>query len=200
MSTSLAEKQIGEITSEPISRFSIPAEDDLPEHVRKIRSKFIQQYGFVPNWFSAFSVNPDTAYRMVVFYEHLFDPKKSRLRSEDRELIAVVTSAATECSYCVFNHTQSLGRVIRDNSRAQRIARDHHHVQLTERESALADISEKLARRPTSVGERDFERLRKVGLDQAAIVEALEISAFFSYGNRLSIALSVLPDQQFFSS
>jgi uncharacterized peroxidase-related enzyme len=185
---------------EPVSRFAIPHEEDLPEHVRKIHGKFRTQYGFVPNWLTALSVNPDTAYRMVAFYEHLFDPKRSHLTAEDRELIAVVSSAVNECSYCVFNHTQSLAQAIHDKVRAQRIARDHHHVQLTEREAALADLSEKLSRKATSVGEADFQHLRELGFGEDAILEVLEISAFFAYANRLTAALSVLPDRQFFAA
>ncbi len=200
MSTALANYSGSLPASEPVSRFAIPDEADLPDHVRKIRAKFLTSYGFVPNWFSALSINPDTAYRMVAFYEHLFDPKRSHLETEDRELIAVVSSAVNECSYCVFNHTQSLGQAIHDRIRAQRIARDHHHVQLTERESALADVSEKLSRKATSVGEADFDRLRSLGFNEAAILEILEISAFFAYANRLTAALSVLPDQRFFSA
>jgi uncharacterized peroxidase-related enzyme len=185
---------------EPVSRFAVPQEEDLPEQVRKIHAKYRAQYGFVPNWLAALSVNPDTAYRLVVFYEHLFDPRLSRLRAEDRELIAVVSSAINECSYCVFNHTHSLGHAIGDRIRAQRIARDHHHVHLTEREEALADIAEKLSRKGTSVGETDFQRLRRVGFDEQAILEVLEISAFFAYANRLTAALSIVPDQQFFTA
>jgi uncharacterized peroxidase-related enzyme len=199
MSVALAETH-ETIGHEPVSRFSIPQEAELPDHVKKLHHKFLTHYGFVPNWFSALSANPDTAYRMVVFYEHLFDPKRSHLKAADRELIAVVSSAINECSYCVFNHTQSLGSAIGDRIRAQRIARDHHHVQLTDRESALADVAEKLSRKGTSVGEADFARLKALGFDEAAILEILEISAFFAYANRLTAALSVVPDRQFFAA
>lgn len=184
---------------EPVSRLPIPEEAGLPENLRRIYASFRAHYGFVPNWLRAFSVNPDSAVRMVTFYEHLFDPKRSRLRAEDRELIAVVTSAVNECSYCVFNHTQSLARVTRDRIRAQRIARDHHHVRLSPAEAALAGIAEKLAREPRAIGDADFQRLRDLGFDEAASFEVLEIAAFFAYANRLAIALSVLPDREFFS-
>src|SRR5260221_14297466 len=142
----------GPVGLEPVSRFAVPREAELPAHVRTIHAKFRAQYGFVPNWLAALSVNPDTAYRLVAFYEHLFDPKRSHLQAEDRELIAVVSSAVKDCNYFVFNHTQSLGHALGDRIRAQRIARDHHHLQLTEREKALADVSEKLSRNATSVG------------------------------------------------
>ncbi|ALL70264.1 putative peroxidase-related enzyme (plasmid) [Paraburkholderia caribensis MBA4] len=184
---------------EPISRFGIPDESSLPPHVADIYAKFRRQYGFVPNWLAALSVNPDTAYRLVVFYEHLFDPQRSHLTAAERELIAVVTSAANQCSYCVFNHTQALAAAIGDTVRAQRIAQGFHHVRLTARESALAELAERLTREPTTIDEAELQRLRQAGFTREAVTEALEISAFFSYANRLTIALNVVPDDQFFA-
>jgi alkylhydroperoxidase family enzyme len=50
------------------------------------------------------------------------------------------------------------------------------------------------------VGEVQFSRLRDLGFSEKAILEVLEISAFFNYANRLTIALNVVPDSQFFSN
>jgi uncharacterized peroxidase-related enzyme len=185
--------------SETISRFGVPDEERLPPHVKSIYAKFRGQYGFVPNWLAALSVNPDTAYRLVTFYEHLFDAHRSHLTAAERELIAVVTSAANECSYCVFNHTQALASVLGDTVRAQRIAQGFHHVRLTPKEQALAEISERLSTHPGGVRDEDLQWLRTLGFTAQAVVEVLEISAFFSYANRLTIALNVVPDDQFFA-
>lgn len=136
---------------------------------------------------------------MVRFYEHLFDPARSALTAAERELIAVVTSAANHCAYCVFNHGKALGDVLDDPVRARRIAQGFQHVQLTDRELALAETVDTFAREPTLVGEPEFDRLRAQGFTEPAIVEILEIAAFFAYANRLMIALNVVPDAQFFA-
>ncbi|SAL28497.1 peroxidase-related enzyme [Caballeronia humi] len=185
--------------AEPVSRFGVPDENRLPPHVASIYAKFRRQYGFVPNWLAALAINPDTAYRLVTFYEHLFDPHRSQLTAAERELIAVVTSAANQCSYCVFNHTQALANVLGDTVRAQRIAQGFHHVRLSAKEAALAEISERLTRDPSAIREEDLQSLRSIGFTPQAVTEVLEISAFFNYANRLTIALNVVPDNQFFS-
>jgi uncharacterized peroxidase-related enzyme len=187
------------VSREPISRFVVPDETRLPTHVASIHAQFRRQYGFVPNWLAALSVNPDTAYRLVTLYEHLFDPHRSHLTAAERELIAVVTSAANGCSYCVFNHTQALASVTGDTVRAQRIAQGFHHVRLSPKETALAEVSERLTRDPSRIGEDDLQRLREIGFTQQAVTEVLEIAAFFNYANRLTIALNVVPDDQFFA-
>jgi uncharacterized peroxidase-related enzyme len=190
----------GGAVSEPLSRLGVPDESSLPAHVKAIYDKFRSHYGFIPNWLAALSINPDSAYRLVTFYEHLFDPKRSHLSAEERELIAVVTSATNHCSYCVLNHTQALAAATGDRPRAQRIGLGYHHVHLSPRELALAETVERLTATPTAVGEEDFGRLRTLGFSNQAIAEILEISAFFSYANRLTIALNVIPDRQFFSA
>jgi uncharacterized peroxidase-related enzyme len=72
-------------------------------------------------------------------------------------------------------------------------------VRLSLKEEALAVIAERLTRDPTAIGDDDLQRLRQIGFTREAIVEILEISAFFSYANRLTIALNVVPDDQFFA-
>ncbi|CAG9268654.1 Putative peroxidase-related enzyme [Paraburkholderia unamae] len=184
---------------EPVSRLGLPDESALPPHAAQLFERFRRQYGFVPNWLAALAVNPDTAWRLVAFYEHLFDPHRSRLTATERELIAVVTSAANTCSYCVFNHTQALAAALGDTVRAQRIAQGWHHVPLAPKEAALAEVAEQLTREPGLVDESALQRLHDVGFTREAVVEILEISAFFNYANRLTIALNVVPDNQFFS-
>jgi uncharacterized peroxidase-related enzyme len=186
--------------SEPLSRFQVPDESELNQELAKLYSAFLDKHGFVPNWLRALSVNPDTALRLGQFYLHLFDPVRSRLSAAERELIAVVSSAVNRCSYCVFNHTRALGAALDDAVRARRIALDHHHVRLSKREQVLADVAEKLTTQPTSVGTEELDRLRQAGFDEPAALEVLEISAFFNYANRLTIALNVVPDKQFFDS
>ena len=188
------------VGSEPISRFSVPEAAELSPELAKLHAEFRATYGFVPNWLSAVSINPDTAFRLVHIYRHLLDPERSRLSAAERELLAVVSSAANRCSYFVFNHTRALGTALDDQVRARRIAQDHHHVRLSKREQALADVAEKLSTQPTSVGPAELDALRQAGFDEPTALEVLEIAAFFSYASRLAIALNVVPDQQFFDS
>jgi uncharacterized peroxidase-related enzyme len=185
--------------SEPISRFQVPEPSELTPQLRQIHADFEAAYGFIPHWLRALSVNPDTAFRLAQFYHHLFDERRSRLSVAERELIAVVASSASHGSYFVFNHTRSLGEALEDPIRARRIALDHHHVRLSKREQVLADVAEKLTADPTGVGNEELDRLRQAGYDEAAALEVLEIAAFFNYANRLTIALNVVPDQQFFA-
>ncbi|HTV24516.1 MAG TPA: peroxidase-related enzyme [Polyangiaceae bacterium] len=184
---------------EPLSRLQVPDDNELDPRLTDVFAEFTHSYGFVPNWLRALSINPDTALRIVQFYRHLFDPARSQLSAAERELIAVVSSATNHCSYAVFDHTRGLAAALDDDVRARRIAFDHHHVRLSKREQVLADIAEKLTAQPASVGLAELDRLRQAGFDEPAALEVLEIAAFFNYANRLTIALNIVPDAQFFA-
>lgn len=185
--------------SEPISRFQVPEAGELTPELLDTYAELEAQHGFVPHWLRALSVNPDTALRLARFYAHLFDARRSRLSASERELVAVVSSAANRCSYCVFSHTRALGEALEDPVRSRRIALDHRHVRLSMREQVLADVAEKLTTEPTHVGNTELDRLRQAGFDEPTALEVLELVAFFNYLSRLMIALNVVPDQQFFA-
>ena len=185
--------------SEPISRFQVPEATELTPELAQVYAEVERALGFLPHWLRALSINPDTACRLARSYLHLFDPARSHLSAVERELVAVVASATNRCSYSVFDHTRTLGVVLDDAVRARRIALDHHHVRLSKRERLLADVAEKLTISPASLGVIELDQLREAGFSEPAALEALEVAAFFNYVNRLTLALNIVPDQQFFA-
>ena len=72
-------------------------------------------------------------------------------------------------------------------------------MRLSKREQVLADVAERLTTQPISVGPSELDRLRQAGFDEPAALEVLEIAAFFNYANRLTLALNIVPDEQFFA-
>jgi uncharacterized peroxidase-related enzyme len=152
------------------------------------------------NWIRTLAVNPDTATRFTQYFEQLFRQGGARLPLREQELIAVVVSAQNGCGLCEVHHTNALGDVLDDRTRARRIALDHHLAPLTERERALADFALKVTANPKDVGTADLERLRAVGLSDPDIVEALEKSAWFNQTNRIFISLCVIPDEKYFEN
>lgn len=187
------------VGAEPMSRFEVPDVTDLTPELAQIYVEVERMLGFLPHWLRALSINPDTACRLARSYLHLFDPARSHLSAAERELIAVVASSTNRCSYSVFNHTRALGEALDDAVRARRIALDHHHVRLSKRERLLADVAEKLTTSPASVGAPELDQLRQAGFSEPAALEVLELAAFFNYVNRLTLALNIVPDREFFA-
>jgi uncharacterized peroxidase-related enzyme len=177
-----------------ISRLRLPAEADLADDIRSLAAE-----NHYENWIRVLSVNPDTARRFTAYFGSLFDPKGGRLLIRERELIAVVVSSTNGCGLCEIHHTLALGEALADETKARRIALDHHLAPLTPREHALVDFAHKITTDPKSVSPADFDRLRDAGLDDEDILEAVETSAWFNHTNRIFISLGVIPDEKYFA-
>lgn len=58
-------------------------------------------------------------------------------------------------------------------------------------DTALLDYAEKLTVTPWSVTREDIDRLREHGLDDTAILDAAQVTAYFAYVNRIADGLGV---------
>lgn len=182
-----------------ISRLDVPEIDALPVELQRQIRAIERQVGYIPNWVRAFALGGAHAARFNEYILGLLDPNTGLLPYADRELIATVSSAENGCSYCRLNHAVSLGDALGDRKLGTRIAVDYRDVrELTPRQRVLADFAATLSVRPGDVSDDDLSALRNLGLDDAAIYEAIQVVAAFAAANRFSIALQVRPDDQFF--
>ena len=182
-----------------ISRLTVPEIDDLPDDLQRQIRSIERQLGYIPNWVRAFALGGAHAARFNEYILGLLDPNAGLLPYADRELIATVSSAENGCSYCRLNHAVSLGDALGDKKLGTRIAVDYREVrELTARQRTLADFAATLSVRPGEVSDDDLTKLRDLGLDDAAIYDAIQVVAAFAVANRFSIALQVRPDDQFF--
>ncbi len=56
---------------------------------------------------------------------------------------------------------------------------------------ALCEFADKLTRTPARMKEADLDALRRVGLDDVEIHDAIQVVAYFNYINRLADAVHV---------
>ncbi len=71
------------------------------------------------------------------------------------------------------------------------LARDWRTARLDPVEQALCAYAEKLTRTPSDMSAADVEGLRRVGFDDRAIHEAIQVVAYFNYINRVADAVHV---------
>ena len=183
-----------------ISRLDVPDVDELRN--REVRGFFTHQQreeGLTSNWFRALSLNEDDLARLNGYLLPLLGTDgRTGLTAREREVIATVVSGENRCAYCHTNHANKLGKVAGDWSFGQRVAIDHHQVaELTDRERALADLALAVNNNPQGIVDGDFDRLRRLGLDDHLILEGVSIAAFIGATNRIGIALSVPPNPEY---
>jgi uncharacterized peroxidase-related enzyme len=165
----------------------VPDESTLPEEVQAIFKAQRERYGFVHPYFVGYSLNPDHLLRWFKYYDAL-QHGKGELSHREREIIAVVVSAANHCESCVITHQAQLRDVTGDATFAAAVADNYWTANLTERERALADFAVKITKLSSELSPTDLAPLRNLGISDEAILEAGEIAAQFSLSNRLSKA------------
>ena len=76
----------------------------------------------------------------------------------------------------------------------ERIKRDWRTAELGEADRALLAYAEKLTREPWAATEGDLEELRRHGLGDADLHDAVQIISYFNYINRIADGLGVDPE------
>jgi uncharacterized peroxidase-related enzyme len=143
----------------------------------------------VAHLWQAWGAHPAGLAATVAAYRALMDDP-SPLTPSQAELIALVVSANNGCAYCVAHHGPRLARLVGEEL-ARDVARDYREANLAARDRVLLDCAVALNCEPAERTATDIERLREYGFDDAGIVRAIEVAAFYSYVNRVALALGV---------
>ena len=77
----------------PISRFSLPALEDLPDDIRQRIEAVQEKSGFIQNVFIVLARRPEEFRAFFAHHDALME-KDSGLSKAEREMIVVATSAA----------------------------------------------------------------------------------------------------------
>ena len=181
----------------PISRFPVPALEELPDDIRERIETVAEKTGFIPNVFLGLAHRP-AEWRAFFAYQDALMDRDAGLSQADRELIVVATSAVNDCLYCVVAH----GAIARIRARnaiiADQVAVDWRKADLTERQRAMLEFAVKLAARPAEVVEADLEGLREHGFSDDDIWDIGSITALFALSNRLAHLSALRPNDEFY--
>jgi len=173
---------------EPVaSLLKVPDETTLPIEVQQLFQEQREHIGFVHPYFKGFSLKPKHLLLWNSYYSELMYGE-GELSPKEREIIAVVSSAANHCESCVTTHKAHLREVIKDPIFPDILANNPLETELTQRERALVDFAIKINQNASELTKDDLELLREAELSDEAILEAAEIATQFSLSNRLTKA------------
>lgn len=181
-----------------ISWLAVPTEESAHEGVRKLWNKAEANLGFVPNVFRAQALNGEQFLAWWNYFNLLVN-KPGHLSNAEREMLAVVVSGLNRCVYCAVSHGAALRGTGVDAARADTLAVNWRHADLSGREAALCAFAERLTLHPAGMAQSDLTPLRDAGLDDAQILEAVQVIGMFNMTNRVSSALGFLPNAEYHS-
>ena len=107
----------------------------------------------------------------------------------ERELAAAATSRYNGCIYCASVHARFATVHSKRGEDVQRLLDEGIDADLGARWNAVVKASVALASTPITFGSKNIEELRRVGFDDAEIVDVINAAAFFNWANRLMLSL-----------
>jgi uncharacterized peroxidase-related enzyme len=167
-----------------------PGVDEVGGRAKQVYERILRERGHVANIFQAQGLEPDTLEDHVSMYEHLMiDP--GPLTREEREMVAVVVSAANRCAYGAVHHSEALEAVEKDPEALRKLLREFSTKHESPRNKALLAYAAKLTLDPKDITQDDIKDLRDAGLTDAEILRANLIASYFNFSNRIALGLGV---------
>ena len=178
------------------SWFPVPDEQELPRGLQSLFRAARERLGFVPNVFRVYAFRPERLSAWFAHYRQLHEPTE-HLSAADREMVAVVVSAANRCLYCLVAHGAALREELGDPVLGERISYDWRRAGLDTRQTAICAYAEKLTHEPGAVTRADLQTLLDAGLSLEEAWDVAELAAMYNLTNRMAMATNMLPNPQY---
>ena len=177
----------------------LPPRSKLDPDLQKYFAVCDERLGFVPNVLTAYTFDQGKLRAFVGMYNDLMlgDSALSKL---EREMIAVVVSAANRCYYCQVAHGQAVRELSGDPALGELLVMNYRAARLTKKQRAMLDFAHRMTVTPDEVGETDRAALRKAGFRDRDIWDIAAVAAFFNMTNRMATAIDMMPNEQYHSS
>jgi uncharacterized peroxidase-related enzyme len=185
------------MTTPAISRYPVPALEDLPDDVRARILAVQEKAGFVPNVFLALAHRPEEFRAFFAYHDALME-KEGGLTKAEREMIVVATSGANDCLYCIVAHGAILRIYAKNPLLADQVAVNHREADIPSRQQAMLAFALKVALRSAEIVDEDFAALRAHGFSDEDIWDIGAIAAFFALSNRMANMIGMRPNDEFY--
>jgi uncharacterized peroxidase-related enzyme len=166
------------------------------DRLRTFYKKFGDPFEGVDNIMKIHSLNPDSMWKHYDYYKHIMTGPSGLSRMQ-REMIAVVVSAANNCEYCLTHHRESLYQLTKSDSLCDTIVNDYGSADVGEKDIAMMAFCDRLTRDPGGTRKKDVGALRDVGFRDAEIHDIVQVTAYFNFVSRMASGLGVELEPRF---
>jgi len=181
-----------------ISRYPIPALDQVPQDIRDKILEVQEKAGFVPNVFLTFAHRPAEFRAFFAYHDALLLREASGLSKGEKEMIIVATSGANGCLYCVVAHGAILRIYEKNPLIADQLATNYLKADITPRQKAMLGFAMKVCNASYAVGDDDFAQLHEHGFTDEDAWDIAGITALFGLSNRMANVTSMRPNDEFY--
>lgn len=185
------------MTDLPLTRFSIPTIQSLPEDIKERILDVQEKSGFIPNIFLALAHRPDEFRAFFAYHDALME-KESGLSKGEREMIVVATSGLNQCIYCVVAHGAILRIREKNTLIADQIATNYRKADISERQKTMLEFAVKVSQKSYEVSKKDINNLIDQGFSEDDVWDIGSIVALFALSNRIANMAGVRPNDEFY--
>jgi uncharacterized peroxidase-related enzyme len=140
------------------------------------------------------SLHPELVYERLRLYK-VVEGLPSGLSDQEHQIVIYLTSVLNETPHCASGARHKLQLAGVDDDMVTRITADPLSPTTgSARLDAIVRYTALLTRSPGAITEADIDQLRTVGLPDADIVVLNNLSAYFSYTNRVATGLGLRSD------
>jgi uncharacterized peroxidase-related enzyme len=174
----------------------VPPRSGLAPDMRKYFAVCDEKLGFLPNVLAVYSFDDARLRAFIGMYNDLMF-RESGLSKLEREMIAVVVSAANRCYYCLTAHGQAVRAMSGDPSLGEALVMNYRVAQVTPKQRAMLDYAHKLTVAPAETGAADRQALRRARFSDRDIWDLCATAAFYNMTNRVATATDMMPNEEY---
>ncbi|CAN5213706.1 peroxidase-related enzyme [soil metagenome] len=164
--------------------------DQADHQLKEVYDQIIKSRGKLADVHKIQSLNPDALVTHMALYMSIMFGN-SPLKRYQREMMAVVVSAVNKCEYCINHHEQALLAYWKDEVRTGHLQGDRRKADLTKPDELLCELAEKLTKTPGEDYTALTGSLKEEEFTDRAILDAVQVIAYFNFVNRLVLGLGV---------
>ena len=170
-------------------------DEDADDELKIALNEAKTPHGTVDNVLRVHSLRPNTMIGHMKLYKSVLHDKKNTIPMWFQETISSYVSMINNCNYSFENHWKNAVFLINDKEKSEeiRLALENNKPEnyFENKELALLIYAKKLTLNPGKINKKDFQELKKVGLNDGEILEANQIICYFNYVNRSVNGLGV---------
>jgi uncharacterized peroxidase-related enzyme len=157
---------------------------------KKVYDRILKERGHLANIFIAQGSEPEVLEDHLDLYVHLMIGP-GPLSREEREMIAVVVSAANRSAYGAIHHSEALETVEKDPKALYNLMKEFTSKHESPRSKALLTYAAKLTLDPRGITKDDIQDLKDANLTDEEILRANLVASYFNFSNRIALGLGV---------
>ncbi len=165
-------------------------QDSASGKTKKVYDRILKERKHLANIFLAQGLEPDILEDHLNLYVHLMIGP-GPLSREEREMVAVVVSAANRSAYGAIHHSEALETVEKDPNALYNLLKEFTAKHESTRAKALLAYAAKLTLDPKDITRDDIKDLKDAGLTDEDILRANLIASYFNFSNRIALGLGV---------